>query len=72
MPNSKTGRFKVSQCTDWEDLFVDRGRIVFLLDKAKEEAKCQQGRAHEAEQVSMKLDLGRKYRSSQLNRMQKG
>lgn len=35
MPNSKTGPFKVSQRTDWEDLFVDWGRVVFL-DKAKE------------------------------------
>lgn len=35
MPNSKTAWFKVSQCTDWEDLFVDRGRIVSPHQQSK-------------------------------------
>lgn len=35
MPNSKTGWFKVSQCADWEDLFVDRGRIVSPCQQSK-------------------------------------
>lgn len=50
-------------------IYLQTGAGLSLpINKAKEEAHSQQGRAHETVEVSMKLDLGRKFCPSQYNR----